>query len=161
DLKVGAFVRFRRGERVVVAGRPVQIRRREELQNARTQRVFVAARGGVGRARGGDVSRARRAYDARRKDEFALAFVCAKKERPVLDDGAAVSAAEVIISKFILPRLEEVPRVKIIVTQKIVSRAVKLVRARLDGDVDDRARIAPVFRRALRLNAEFGERIDG
>src|SRR5262249_33887034 len=108
-----------------------------------------------------DVRRSRHAHDARRKDEFALAFVGAEKERPVLDDRAAKRAAEVIIPKFILPRLEEVPRVKIIVTQKIVSRSVKLVRARLDGDVYDRARIAPVFRRALRLNAEFGEGVDG
>src|SRR6266511_1330276 len=75
-----------------------------------------------------------------------------------------------MIPKFLLPAataigssaaLAEIPRVEIVVAQKIVSRTVELVRAPFDGDVHDRARIAPVFRRALRLSVELDERVDG
>ena len=58
----------------------------------------------------------RHAYDRRRKDELALPFVTAEKERPVLDDRAPNHATKVIVSKFVPRAFEEVAGVEVVVS---------------------------------------------
>ena len=54
---------------------------------------------------------------------------------------------------------KEVAGVEGIVADEFVGRAMKVVRARLDDDIQDRPGVAPILRRALALHAELAQRI--
>ena len=91
----------------------------------------------------------------------AHSFVGEEKECTVLPDGAAKGGAELVASERRLGLIEEVAGVKRIIAEELEHLAMKLIAARARGDVDDRARVAPVFGAEGRvINLEFPNGID-
>src|ERR1041384_8167827 len=83
-----------------------------------------------------DLTRIRHACHRVQPDSFALTFVGKVKERLVAFDLTTECAAKVVVGKIGLRigfGIEEVARVEFVVPEKLESRTVKIVRARL-GD---------------------------
>src|SRR5262249_17736878 len=87
--------------------------------------------------------------NARRAVAVAVLLPIPEEEGLVFPDRPAQRSAELVLDK-VGPRvagavLKEVVRIELLVSQKLISRAVQLVRPGLDADVDDRARGAAEF----------------
>ena len=95
------------------------------------------------------------------------AFVVAKDEPLVLDDGPARRGAELVqqqIGKRLRVRIEVVARIESAVAMEVVGRAVKIVAARLEADIHHRAGLPSVFGALILLGVELldgVERQDG
>ena len=108
----------------------------------------------------------RDARDARDPAGDARALVIDEEERPVLDEGAAQVAAELVLVvgrlRLARPLREEVVRVQRVVAEVVVGGAVELVGARLGGDADGGARRASVLGRVGRgHDLELLDGVDG
>src|SRR5689334_20836747 len=95
-----------------------------------------------------DLTRIGNARARIQSDSFALTFVSEVKERLISFDRTTNRAAELIVAERSLRiwfGIEDVPRVELVVPEKLEEGTVKVVCAGLGDDVDDRAGVAAIL----------------
>jgi hypothetical protein len=124
------------GERIVDRGHAA------EIAVAHGCRGHVAARGGGG--------------------ADTLALVVEEEERAIADDAPAERAAELVIGQRVHPNVKVLPGVEVVVAQELEQRAVEVVRAGLNLQVDHPAGRAAILGRVVAgLKAELADGLGG
>src|SRR5262249_1089199 len=133
---------------------------RVKTEELRAQHILRPAGCCVRGPRGRNVRSAGNGDQQRRTWPSALAFEAYKEKCPVvLYRTTGCAAVVAVLERSFLrarKRLEEVPRVQLVVAQKFIECSMDIVGAGLDDGVDDGAWIAAILGGPLALQAEFG-----